>query len=151
MIDVLKSLYKRDLEKLREEIGLYRDESAIWKVGGDITNSAGNLCLHLTGNLNHFIGAELGKSGYIRQRDLEFSTTGTSREGLFAMIDETIPAIENALDQVSEEDLTAEYPLVVFRESMTTGWFLMHLATHFNYHLGQINYHRRIFDQSDAS
>ena len=146
IIETLKSLYKRDLEKLRHEIGLYRDESVIWKVDGDITNSAGNLCLHLVGNLNAFIGAELGKSGYVRHRDLEFSTSETPRDELLKNIDETIEVVANTLGKVSNEQLAGDYPLVVFAEKMSTGYFLIHLATHLNYHLGQINYHRRIFD-----
>ncbi|MEO7658097.1 MAG: DinB family protein [Pyrinomonadaceae bacterium] len=146
MIDDLKSLYKRDLEKLKEEISLYRDESSMWKVGGQITNSAGNLCLHLLGNINHFICAEFGKTGYVRHRDLEFSTRETPRDELLAKIDETIAAVDTSLDKVTAEHLAADYPVVVFAESMTTGWFLIHLVTHLNYHLGQINYHRRIFD-----
>ena len=145
IIETLKSLYKRDLEKLRHEIGLYRDESAIWKIDGDITNSAGNLCLHIIGNLNAFIGAEIGKTGYVRQRDLEFSTKETPRDELFKMIDECKQAVGNALDGLSVEQLEEDYPIVVFAEKMSTGYFLIHLATHLNYHLGQINYHRRLF------
>ncbi len=142
----LKSLYKRDLVKLRQEIELYREESLIWKVDGEITNSAGNLCLHIVGNLNAFIGAELGKSGYVRERDLEFSTRETPRDELFNMIDETIVVVTKAIDSISDERMEEDYPVAVFAEKMTIGYFLIHLATHLNYHLGQINYHRRIFD-----
>lgn len=151
IIETLQFLYKRDLEKLRHEIGLYRDESAIWKIDEGITNSAGNLCLHLVGNLNAFIGAELGKSGYVRERDLEFSTRETPRDELFKKIDETIQVVANALDGLSVEQLEEDYPIVVFAEKIPTGYFLIHLTTHFNYHLGQINYHRRIFDAAASS
>ena len=148
VITSLKSIYKRDLEKLRIEIESYKSEDAIWKVDGEITNSAGNLCLHIIGNLNGFIGAELGNSGYVRQRDLEFSTRETPRAELLKMIDETITVLDSSLDQVTPEQLEADYPKVVFADKMTTGWFLIHLATHLNYHLGQINYHRRLFDKA---
>ena len=148
IIQTLKSLYKRDLEKLRQEIELYRNENDMWKVGGDVTNSAGNLCLHIIGNLNGFIGAQIGKSGYVRERDLEFSTKGTSREELLAKIDETLKVVADAFGKITDDQLNEDYPLVVFAEKMTTGWFLIHLATHLNYHLGQINYHRRIFDRA---
>ncbi len=148
VIKTLKSLFKRDLEKLKTEIGQYNDEDAIWKVDGEITNSAGNLCLHIIGNLNGFIGAELGNSGYVRQRDLEFSTRETPRAELLKMIDETITVMDSSLDKVTPEQLEADYPKVVFADKMTTGWFLIHLATHLNYHLGQINYHRRLFDKA---
>ncbi len=153
IIETLKSLYKRDLEKLKEEIGLYRDEGTIWKIDGEITNSAGNLCLHLIGNLNAFIGAELGNSGYVRQRDIEFSTRETPRDELLKKIDKTTQIVADSLDRLSNEQLEEDYPLVVFAgKKMSTGYFIIHLATHLNYHLGQINYHRRIFDAalSDA-
>ena len=148
LIESLKSIYKRDLEKLRTEIESYKDEAAIWKVGGDITNSTGNLCLHLIGNLKAFIGAELGGSGYVRHRDLEFSTTGTPRAEILTGIDEALADVLEGLDKVTPEQLDQEYPIVVFADKgpMTTGYFLIHLATHLNYHLGQINYHRRLFD-----
>lgn len=148
VIQTLKTLYHRDLEKLRQEIGLYRHERTIWKIDGDITNSAGNLCLHIVGNLNAFIGAELGKTGYIRDRDLEFLTRETPRDELLRKIDETIAVVANALDMVSNEQLEEDYPLVVFAEKMSTGYFLIHLTTHLNYHLGQINYHRRLLDKA---
>ena len=146
IITSLKTIYKRGLEKLRHEIESYKNEAAIWKVGGEITNSAGNLCLHLIGNLNAYIGAELGRSGYVRHRDLEFSTRDTPRVELLQAIDETLAVVISGLDKVTAEQLEADYPLVVFADKMTTGYFLIHLAGHLNYHLGQINYHRRLFD-----
>ncbi len=145
VIKSLKSIYNRDLSTLRTEIEAYNDESAIWKVDGGITNSAGNLCQHLIGNLKHFIGAELGQSGYVRQRDLEFSTKGASREELIKGIEETRAVVDATLDKLTPADLEADYPKSVFADmqTMTTGYFLIHLATHLGYHLGQINYHRR--------
>lgn len=150
MIETLKDLYERDLKKLRIEIEGYADETAMWKTDGEIPNSGGNLALHLVGNLKHFIGAVLGSSGYVRERDLEFSTKGTPRTELLQMIDETIADVAAGLDTVTQKQLEQEYPIAVFAdrtEPMTTGWFLVHLATHLSYHLGQINYHRRLFDK----
>ena len=149
IIETLKSIYQRDLEKLRQEIELYKDEAAIWKVDGEIPNCAGNLCLHLTGNLKAFIGATLGGSGYVRQRDLEFSTKGTPRAELIKGVDETLAVVMSTLDKVTPEQLEQDYPIVVFADKgpMTTGYFLIHLATHLGYHLGQINYHRRLLDK----
>ena len=149
IIETLKSLYDRDLKKLRTEIESYADEAAIWKVSGKITNSAGNLSQHLVGNLKSFIGANLGDSGYVRHRDLEFSNKNTPRAELLQMIDETIDVVAATLDKLTPDQLAQVYPIVVFAdrsEPMTTGWFLVHLATHLSYHLGQINYHRRLFD-----
>jgi uncharacterized damage-inducible protein DinB len=145
--ETLKILFRRDLEKLRREIDAYRDEKSLWKIEKEASNSAGNLCLHLVGNLNTYIGAEIGKSGYVRDRDLEFSQKHISRNELLQKIDETIIAVENALETLTDEKFDEEYSLIVFDDPMTTGYFLVHLATHLNYHLGQINYHRRLLDE----
>lgn len=149
IIETLKDLYHRDLKKLRTEIEGYSNEASMWKVSGEIPNSGGNLALHLVGNLKHFIGAVLGDSGYVRERDLEFTLKNTPRAELLKMIDETMADVAAGLDKLTPEQLEQVYPVVVFAdrtEPMTTGWFLVHLATHLNYHLGQINYHRRLFD-----
>lgn len=142
----LKTLYRRDLEKLRQEIDAYQDENRIWYVEKYIPNSAGNLCLHLIGNLNAFIGAEIGKSGYVRQRELEFSLKDVPKSELLKKIDDTIVVVDAALDTLTDEQFDEEYPIIVFTEKMTTGYFLVHLTTHLTYHLGQINYHRRLLD-----
>jgi uncharacterized damage-inducible protein DinB len=142
--DTLIKLYERDLAKLRSEIETYENESDLWKTGGKITNSAGNLALHLTGNLKHFIGATLGNSGYIRDRDAEFSSAGISRSQLIDDVDSTLEVVKATITDLTDEDLRKTYPIEVFGEPMTTGYFLVHLATHFNYHLGQLNYHRRL-------
>ncbi len=146
---ILKSLYRRDLEKLKLEIDSYKDESKIWSVEKDVTNSAGNLTLHLIGNLNAFIGAEIGKTYYVRQRELEFSSKNIAKNELVQMIDDTLTVVENALDSMADEQFNEEYPLIVFTEKMMNGYFLTHLATHLAYHLGQINYHRRLLDAQE--
>lgn len=146
LIHTLQKIYKRDLEKLKQEIILYKDESAIWTIAKGTTNSAGNLCLHLIGNLNTYIGAEIGNTGYVRNRELEFTLKNVPRTELIIKIDDTVNIINSALNILAEEDLQKEYPLLVFSEKMTTGYFLVHLAVHLGYHLGQINYHRRMQD-----
>jgi len=146
MIETLTKLYLRDLEKLKTEITSYKNEENLWKVSGEIANSAGNLCLHICGNLQHFIGATLSKTGYIRKRDEEFSRKNVAIRDLVAEIDLTIKTVQKTLNELNEEDLTKAYPINVFGNEMTTGFFLTHLATHLNYHLGQINYHRRFLD-----
>ena len=142
--DVLIELYERDLNKLKAEIEQYPDEADVWNVSDGITNSAGNLTLHLTGNLKHFVGAVLGRSGYLRDRDAEFSSSGISRDELLADIDATAAVLKSTLEKLTDEDLAKTYPIEVFGHPMTTAFFLTHLTTHFNYHLGQINYHRRL-------
>ena len=146
LTQTLKILFRRELEKLKKEIELYQEERNLWIIQKAIANSAGNLCLHLIGNLNTYIGKELGGTGYIRNRDLEFSQKDIPRDELLKKIDETILVIEKTLDTVTNQQLEEEYPAVVFAEKMTTGFFLIHLLAHLTYHLGQINYHRRLLD-----
>jgi uncharacterized damage-inducible protein DinB len=141
---ILSQLYKRDLNKLREEIEQFTEESDLWATSGEITNSAGNLCQHLTGNLQHFFGAVLGGSGYVRDRDAEFAAKGTTKADLIADIDAAVASVQDTLSKLTDDDFAKTYPIEVFGHPMTTGYFLSHLATHFNYHLGQINYHRRL-------
>ena len=146
LTQTLNKLFKRDLNKLKEEIKLYSNESNLWIVDKDVLNSGGNLCLHLVGNLNHFIGAEIGKTDYIRQRDLEFSLKNVPRTELIQQIDDVILVIETVLQTLTEEDLQKEYSRRVFEDTMTVEYFLVHLSMHLGYHLGQINYHRRLLD-----
>jgi uncharacterized damage-inducible protein DinB len=146
LLEILIKIFKRDLNKLKTEVLLYKNEDNLWLVHKDVTNSAGNLCLHIVGNLNTYIGAELGNTGYIRKRDLEFSLKHISRKKLIQQVDDTIVLIENTLNKLSLEDLNKEYSLLVFKEKTTTEYFLVHLVDHLSYHLGQINYHRRLLD-----
>lgn len=142
--DALLEIYERDLQKLKDEINLYDNEGDLWKVENQIANSAGNLCLHLIGNLNHFIGATLGETGYVRNRESEFSTKYITREKLFREIDQTIEAVKISLQKLSESDFEKDFPLEKHGETVRTDFMLLHLLTHLNYHLGQINYHRRL-------
>jgi len=144
LIETIRSLFNRDLNKLKIEIESYQNESQIWAIDKNISNSAGNLCLHLIGNINTYIGAELGKTGYIRDRPLEFSLKNVPKSELITKIEDTILVVNNALDSLNESDLEVIYPQIVFEKEMTTGFFLVHLSTHLGYHLGQINYHRRL-------
>jgi len=146
MTQSLQSLFARDLNKLKTEIESYQDERNLWKTDKNISNSAGNLCLHLVGNLNHYIGATLGHSGYLRIRDLEFSLKDIPRAKLIQQIESTIEIVKSSLERLSPEDLYKQYPSEPLGYEMTTGYFLIHLFGHLNYHLGQINYHRRLLD-----
>lgn len=142
--EVLLSLYQRDLATLRAEIGKFENEGDLWRAEGEIANSAGNLCLHLCGNLQHFFGTVLGGSGYVRDRDSEFARKDVPRAELHAEIDAAVDSVSSTLAGLTDEDLAKVYPVEVFGHPMTTEFFLVHLATHLNYHLGQINYHRRM-------
>ncbi len=146
LTETLKLLFERDLKKLRVEIEAYKTEKNIWQVEKNIKNSAGNLCLHIIGNLNWYIGAQLGATGYIRHRELEFSSTNIPKDDLLLEIDKTRSVLDNTLDKITSNQLELEYPILVFDKKTTTYYFLIHLTTHLAYHLGQINYHRRLID-----
>jgi len=148
MIDSLITLFKRNLTTLKKEVNSYTNERNLWKVEGDVTNCAGNLCLHVVGNLNHFIGAQIGKTGYVRQRDLEFSLKNVPVSELNQQVDDTLDMIESSLGNLNHEDLQKNYPLEVFGYAMTNEYFLLHLGMHLAYHLGQVNYHRRLIDNT---
>jgi uncharacterized damage-inducible protein DinB len=144
--DALTELFERDLQRLKTEIELYRIEENLWLVKDGIGNSAGNLCLHLIGNLSHFIGAMLGNTGYIRHREDEFSLKNIPRQDLVTNIENCRLIVRNTLAKLTVADLEKEFPQQVFDKSITTEMMLMHLTTHLTYHLGQINYHRRLLD-----
>lgn len=137
-------LFERDLDKLEAEIRLYPNDESLWRVDGEIKNSAGNLCLHLCGNLQNYIGTLMGTTGYQRNRPLEFSAKGLSRENLVQEIAQTKIAVIETLKNTDPQLLDKIYPEETLGYSMTTGFFLVHLFGHFGYHLGQINYHRRL-------
>lgn len=141
----LASLFTRDLEKLKQEISLYNREEDFWRVNEGITNSGGNLCLHLIGNLNTYIGVGILKTEYIRNRDLEFSLKDIPRSELINKIDETKDIVNQALRLVSDDDMKEMFPVIVWDSPTRMDFTLIHLYSHLNYHLGQINYHRRLF------
>ncbi len=144
--DVLK-LFTRDLNRLKTEISQYQDEANLWKVDGAVSNSAGNLCLHLIGNLQTYFGSVYGNTGYVRDREKEFSDKAVPREQLLIMIAETEAMLKRVLPTISQEQLEEDYPMPVFDHSMKSGYYFIHLAVHLGYHLGQINYHRRLLDK----
>lgn len=147
MTDSLVKLFKRDLNTLKIEIESYKNENNLWLIGDEIKNSAGNLCLHLVGNLNTFIGATLGDTGYVRQRDLEFSLKNIPRKELIEQIEDVTTIVVSTLKTLTEADMQKEYKRRVNEDFMTTEFFLMYLTIHLAYHLGQINYHRRLLDK----
>lgn len=146
----LISLFDRDLNKLEGEIEQYSHEEDVWIVGRDIKNSAGNLCMHLCGNLQNYIGAILGNSGYIRNREREFSVKNLSTQEVRTEIQKTREVVKSTLEKLKTTGIPELYPEEVFGHPMTTEYFLIHLAGHLNYHLGQINYHRRILGDQKA-
>jgi len=141
-------IFERELNKLIEEIKLYPNEEKIWEVTPGIKNSGGNICLHICGNLQHFIGHVMGNTGYVRNRDKEFSVKNLPASELIAEIEKTRDAVITTLKATAEIDLEEEYTAfpahLLGKEKLTKGFFLMHLISHLDYHMGQINYHRRM-------
>ena len=146
MIEVLIKIYDRDLERLKKEIDLFNEENNLWKTTGNIKNPAGNLCLHLVGNLNTYIGKNLGNVDYVRDRDSEFSLKNVAKEELLDKVNETKKIVLSCLRKMKKAQLEENHIENVFGNEMTNGFFLIHLAAHLSYHLGQINYIRRILE-----
>lgn len=146
-IEALKELYNRDLNKLKQEIKLYKDDATLWKIENSIKNSGGNLCLHLVGNLKTYIGNGLAQIGYIRKRDLEFSDRFVDRDKLYELIDETIEVVNLGLSKVTDIELIENnYPMIIWEKETSMAYTLIHVHSHLTYHLGQINYHRRLLE-----
>lgn len=144
MIESFSKLYEQGLTKLRTEVESYPSEAELWKTGGNIPNSAGNLALHLIGNINHFFGATLGGTDYVRDRDLEFSSGEVSKEQIIAEIEKAINVVKDSLSALNSDDLQKTYPIQFQNEDVSTEYVIGYLLGHFNYHLGQIDYHRRL-------
>ncbi len=145
-MNVLTQLYERELNAVIKELNTFNSEENIWKTVPGISNSAGNLCLHLIGNLNHFIGATLANSGYLRNRELEFTAKNISRELLVKDLHSTIKLLNTSLQSINEDVLNSDFPLQLNNTTYSTNQMLHHLLSHLSYHLGQINYLRRILE-----
>jgi Protein of unknown function (DUF1572) len=144
MKEWITNVITRELKALRREIETYPAEDGLWDVRPGITNPGGNLALHLAGNIQYFIGNVLGHTGYVRNREAEFGDKDVPRAELLREIDNAIAAVETGMRNITEADLAKPYPEAVGGISSTTGAFLAHFATHLAYHLGQVDYHRRI-------
>jgi uncharacterized damage-inducible protein DinB len=144
LLRFVASILDRDLRTLAREVSAYPDERQLWKVVPGITNAGGTLALHLTGNIQHYLGARLGGTSYVRDRPAEFAQRDVPRQELLHEIESARSAVKAALTGMRERDLEGEYPESIAGAKVTTGEYLIHLATHFAYHLGQIDYHRRL-------
>jgi uncharacterized damage-inducible protein DinB len=149
--DALRVILIRDLRATEREIAAYPDDVSLWKTAPGISNSAGTLALHIAGNLRHFIGTVLAGGTYVRDRDAEFSTTGMSREDLVAQIKWTVSELDEAFAKLDPRQLASVYPTPVRDRRIRTADFLVHLAVHLGYHLGQIDYHRRLLTENPES
>lgn len=82
----------------------------------------------------------------MRNREWEFAAPYVPRAELLAGITATQRVVADALASLTDEQLAAPYPLLVWEAPTSVGYLLQHLTTHLAYHLGQINYHRRLLD-----
>lgn len=144
--NVLASFYERDIRKLIEEINLFNHEENLWKTHGSVKNSSGNLALHIIGGTNYLFGTILAQTGYVRNRDLEFTRKGVPRKELVTQLEELIPIIHKTVNGLTPEQLEAEYPLVFDGDKRPKSYLFVQLLLHLNYHLGQVNYLRRMLE-----
>ena len=142
----LTNFYERDIRRLIEEINLFNDEENLWKTAGTIKNSSGNLVLHVVGGTNYLIGTMLAKTGYIRNRDQEFIIKDVPRNELVAQLEELMLMINKTLSTFDDERMEAEYPIMFDDMKVPNSYVLIRLAIHLNYHLGQVNYLRRVLE-----
>ena len=140
----LATLFRRDLAKLIQHIESFPNDESLWQVLPGVSNAAGNLALHIQGNLREYVGRQLGQISYVRNRPLEFSARGLSRQEVCAQLTELMHSIPLVIGNLSEEQLETEYPEVVLGAATSTRELLIHLYGHLNWHLGQVNYLRRI-------
>jgi hypothetical protein len=147
----LRIMILRELQALDREIAAYPDDASIWQKAPGVANSGGNLTLHLCGNLRHFIGSVMTGNGYVRDRVAEFSATELPRAELRAIVADTISDLETALDKITDEHLASEFPVAIADRHISTSVFLVHLVSYLGYHLGQMDYHRRLLTSSNGS
>jgi uncharacterized damage-inducible protein DinB len=143
-VEYLRRVLIRDASTLRDELLAYPDEHQIWATPSGTRNSAGTLVLHLCGNLQHYVGAQCGGTGYVRNRDAEFSRRDVPRLELLAECDAALDALTRGFAGLTDEALSRPFPDRLGGATLPTGLALLHMATHLAYHLGQIDYHRRL-------
>ncbi len=146
----LAALFSRDLTRLIQELQAFPSDESLWQRAPGVKNSAGNLVLHLEGNLREYIGRQLGGVAYSRVRDQEFAGSGVSRDELVRRMEEVKKLVARVVSQLSESELEATYPENVLGNPMSSHAFLVHLNGHINFHLGQIDYLRRILTEGSA-
>ena len=140
---ILIDLYGKELDKLKNEINAYESDELLWKSVEGAQVTGGNLCLFIAGNLQHNIGAMIGDSGYIRNKEAELKARNVSRERLMEEIENTRQVVVDTLEQVSKSELLKVFPTKDFEEPVTTEYYLVHLLNNFSFNLGQMHMHRK--------
>lgn len=140
----LAALYARDLTRLRQQMDAFPDTASLWATGPGVTNAAGTLVLHLEGNLREYVGRHLGRIDYLRDRPAEFAARDLPQAELSARAQGLVVTVPPVIARLSDAELSATYPEMVLGVPLSSRQFLMHLSGHLNYHLGQIDYLRRL-------
>jgi len=148
--DELADLLHRDLTRLIQQIHAFTDPITLWRCAPGITNSAGNLALHLEGNLREYVGRIVGGIPYQRVRDQEFSRKNLTAGDLTRRLEETRQVVTASLRQMDEDQLPHTFPGDPSGVPTSTRPYLIHLYGHFSYHLGQIDYLRRLLTEGKA-
>ena len=143
------ALFTRDLARLARQLDAF-DEAHLWQVLPGVTNSAGNLMLHLSGNLRAFIGLRIGGVAYVRDRPREFGATNVPKAEIAADLAELATLIPRVLDAVTPAQWDEMFPENVLGTPLSNRHFVIHLYGHLNYHLGQIDYLRRVLSGQGA-
>ena len=143
LCSTLQTVLLRELAAVRRSVEAYPDEASLWHLPAGLPNAGGTLVLHIAGNLRHYVGALLGHTGYVRDRDAEFARRDVSRDALLAEVDAASEAVERTLESLGDDAFAAVFPERIVERQFATGDYLVHLAAHLAYHLGQLDYHRR--------
>ena len=143
LTSIVAHLMLRELDTFKQQISAFPDDAGPWAARPGITNTSGTLALHCAGNLQHFIGARLCGTGYVRDRDFEFARRDVPRSEILAELDRAAAAVRLLQDR-SDSDLPAVFPDPFGGKQVNTDAILVQLAVHLSYHLGQADYHRRL-------
>jgi hypothetical protein len=128
-------------ERVHELVSPLSSEQ-VWQRPFPYGNSIGNLILHLTGNLNYYIGAQIAGTGYIRQRDLEFSDGGKPKGELLKLFDDAIQITVATIEKQSDHDWSTPY-YAERADGSTRFAQVLACAGHAYHHVGQIIYLQR--------
>jgi hypothetical protein len=145
------SLLTRELEGFKREIRMFPDDESVWRTVPGVTNSAGNLAIHVAGGLRYLVGSLLGGTGYVRNRETEFSRRSGTRSEIVAELDGAIVVVREVLSRLPQDRLAADFPEAVLGAKLRTGIFLIHLCAHAGFHLGQAGYLRRMLTGDSTS
>ena len=142
-IESIHRIMIRELQGLKSELLAYQNEGDIWRSVPGLPNTAGTIGLHVAGCLQHFVGAQLGDSGFVRDREAEFSRRDVSVAEIVGELDQTIAALDETFARLEEAAMERPFPQEIAGVRPTVGEYLVHLLSHLAYHLGQVDYHRR--------